>query len=261
MNPYEVLGLKRGASLEEIRQRYKHLAKLNHPDRLHNVSEDEKKEKEEFFKRVTVAYHIAMETADSKPSKEGATEGATGGWSGWGEVLFNTFADVANKYMQRKEHRLRVPVDIADVYLRRQKKLQVFLKGVEEPVMLTIACHKQRVVTDIIVEDGSVHKVVLDLVVGEHPIYFFDEDGELVANVDVMWSEYIRGKRVEIRFLDGADVIVEIPPFACLDEWTPHPSGKFKVCLRVVCPERGWWDHLDEENRGMILKILENQRT
>lgn len=260
MNPYEVLGLKRGASLEEIRQRYKHLAKLNHPDRLHNVSDAEKKEKEEFFKRVTVAYHIAMESAE--PSGREDTSGAeTGAWGGWGEVLFHTFADVANKYMQRKEHRLRVPVDIADVYLRRHKKLQVFLKGVEAPVMLTIACHKERIVTDIIVEDGSVHKVVLDLVVQEHPIYFFGEDGDVVANVDVTWGEYVRGKRVEVKFLDGTDVEIEIPPFPNLDEWAQHPSGKFKVCLRVVCPERGWWDHIDEENRKLILKLLENQRT
>lgn len=260
MDPYKVLGLKRGATLEEIRQRYKHLAKLNHPDRLHNIDEAEKKQKEEFFKRVTVAYHLAMDSASDGGSAAGAGSDAWG-WDDMKEVLMNTLVDVATKYIQRKEHRIRVPVEMEDVYLKRQKKLQIFLKGVDAPVMLTVGCHKGHVVTDIITEDGSVHKVHLHIQIKDHPLYFFSDDGDVVANLKLSWSEYIQGKREELVFLDGSIVTVEVPPFADVADWHLHPSGRFRICLSVVCPHQEWWRQLSKTDQETIIKLMEFQRT
>lgn len=261
MNPYEVLGLKRGASLEEIRQRYKHLAKLNHPDRLHNVDESEKKEKEEYFKKVTVAYHLAVECAtDQAYCRASDTSDASDGNESWGEVLMNTLVDVATKYIQRREHRLQVPVEMSEVYFKKTKKLQIFLTGVKEPVMLTIRCDKKRMNTDIIAEDGSVHKVLLDIVMRDHPTFFFAE-ADLVANVDVTWAEYLTGKTIQIPFLDGSMILVKVPPFANIGEWFEHPSGLFRVNVQIRCPTREWWEQIDECAQETIIKLLENIRT
>ncbi len=258
MNPYEVLGLKRGASLEEIRQRYKHLAKLNHPDRLHNVDEAEKKQKEEYFKRVTVAYHLAMETAtESTNNHDDGSADWTWGWGeGWGEVLMNTFVDVATKYIQRREHHLQVPVDIGDVYLKKTKKLQIFLTDVEKPVMLTIKCDKKRVITDIVADDGSVHKVLLNIHVKDHPMFFFGSDGQLVATIEVSWAEYMTGKTLDVPFFDGSMVSIDIPPFLDIREWFHHPSGLFWVNVQIVCPTAEWWSQLSVENQETIIKLL-----
>ena len=60
---YEVLGISKGASKEEIKKAYKKLALKHHPDR---VSEGEKKTAEEKFKEISEAYAVLSD--DSKKS-------------------------------------------------------------------------------------------------------------------------------------------------------------------------------------------------
>lgn len=52
---YEILGVPRGASEEEIKRAYKHLAKLHHPDM---AQPSQKKAAEERFKEINEAYQI-----------------------------------------------------------------------------------------------------------------------------------------------------------------------------------------------------------
>lgn len=52
---YEILGLKKGASKDEIKKAYRNLALKYHPDR---VSADQKKEAEERFKEISEAYAV-----------------------------------------------------------------------------------------------------------------------------------------------------------------------------------------------------------
>lgn len=52
---YEILGLKKGATVEELRKAYRELALRHHPDR---VSADKKKKAEEAFKEISEAYGV-----------------------------------------------------------------------------------------------------------------------------------------------------------------------------------------------------------
>lgn len=53
---YSVLGVNKNASQEEIKKRYKELARKWHPDRFSKKSEAEQKEAEEKFKEISAAY-------------------------------------------------------------------------------------------------------------------------------------------------------------------------------------------------------------
>lgn len=56
---YEVLGIKKNASIDEIKKAYRGLAMRYHPDR---VSDDEKKSAEEKFKEISEAYAVLSDS-------------------------------------------------------------------------------------------------------------------------------------------------------------------------------------------------------
>lgn len=76
MDPYEVLGVKRGASDEEIKKAYRALSRKYHPDA--NVNNPNKAQAEEKFKQVQAAYDQIQK------EKEQGYSGSYGNYGGFG---------------------------------------------------------------------------------------------------------------------------------------------------------------------------------
>ena len=75
-DPYQVLGVTRGASDEEIKKAYRALSRKYHPDA--NVNNPNKEQAEERFKQVQQAYDQIMK------EKQQGSSGNYGGFSGYG---------------------------------------------------------------------------------------------------------------------------------------------------------------------------------
>lgn len=76
-DPYQVLGVSRGASDEEIKKAYRTLSRRYHPDA--NVNNPNKAQAEERFKQVQQAYDQIMK---ERQQGTGASYGGTGGTGG-----------------------------------------------------------------------------------------------------------------------------------------------------------------------------------
>lgn len=76
-DPYEVLGLTRGASDEEIKKAYRALSRKYHPDA--NVNNPNAAQAEERFKQIQAAYDQIM-----KEKEGGSWYGSSGGYGGFG---------------------------------------------------------------------------------------------------------------------------------------------------------------------------------
>ena len=59
LNPYEVLGIKKGANLAEIKRAFRRLAMRWHPDRCANLPELERLQAELIFKQVNLANEVS----------------------------------------------------------------------------------------------------------------------------------------------------------------------------------------------------------
>jgi molecular chaperone DnaJ len=92
---YEVLGVAKTASADEIKKAYRDLAKKHHPD----MNPDHKKEAEEKFKEISEAYEVLMDpnkrSVYDRYGHEGASQTFRGGGFSWDEFThFDDLQDV-----------------------------------------------------------------------------------------------------------------------------------------------------------------------
>lgn len=80
MDPYQVLGVSRGASDEEIKKAYRSLSRKYHPDA--NVNNPNKAQAEEKFKEIQQAYDQIMREKQQGTSGYGGASGYGGSYYG-----------------------------------------------------------------------------------------------------------------------------------------------------------------------------------
>ncbi len=92
---YEVLGVSKEASIDEIKKAYRKMAIQYHPDRQTGKSDAEKKEAEERFKEVAEAYEVLSDAQKrARYDQFGFEDPGMGGFGGAG---FNPF-DIFNNF-------------------------------------------------------------------------------------------------------------------------------------------------------------------
>ena len=145
---YEVLGVDKNASTDDIKKAYKKLALKYHPDRQHDKSDAEKKEAEEKFKEAAEAYSVLSDN-DKRARYDqfgfaGDQMGGAGGFGGFdiNDILNSVFGGGFNfggfggfsgfggggsqqRVNRGTDLRVRVKVTLADVAHGVEKKLKI----------------------------------------------------------------------------------------------------------------------------------------
>lgn len=273
-SPYDILGLAPSASLDDVKQRYKELAKKNHPDKLQHLTVEERTEKEEFFKKVTVAYHVICESIQSRgqPNME---EGGTAPWKHlWSmfsqdhgdiwNVFKNTMSDVATKYqnIHSKEHNVSCNVTLKEVKNKEKRKLRLFLQGILDPVFVTLDCGKYPEMS-FVVED--VHTVHIHMKIVQDETYGIEcGDGDtihLTCDVTLGIHEMLMGCSKDLETVDGRTVSIMIPP--CMDMNEPiiiqgeGIRGDLLVYVHLKPVSVMRWNALTLDEKENLVRCLE----
>ncbi len=288
MDPYEILGISRNCTFNEVRARYVLLARKHHPDKLVTATEEKRKENEEYFKKVTVAYHKieeAHKNGEEVPfcdfdDNQYINQDWRGIWTRF-EKLFsdqdtwysvkNIIKDVATKIKERdvikKEHNIKVPVSLEDIENQKKKNLRLFLQGIDDPVFITVELTPESFpfTTKAIVRKYELHEIHVEFVVKEHDIYYYEKllsVFDLFIEINITWEEIFKDKNITITDLQGNKKNFIIPPLeSYVKPYVIKNEGLFKkgnlyVSFQFTHPSLDKWKELDEEKRKQFMSIL-----
>jgi DnaJ-class molecular chaperone len=225
-DPYQVLGLKRGASTDEVRKAYKRLARKYHPD----VNSGDKAS-EERFKAISEAHAVLSDPEKRQAYDQFGAAGARGpagfdtsgftsaGFSGGGlgdlfAQMFSGGVPGAGAPQARGAsveaslsidflnavHGLKTPVRIQRQ--GRSETIQVSIPaGVTNGTRLRISGHGHPGPPGT--PPGDLHVVVK---VGKHPV-FTRKGNNIYCQVPVTMSEAALGARIQVPTVDGASTL------------------------------------------------------
>lgn len=247
-DPYEVLGVARSATDDEITKVYRQLARQYHPDRNPGDTEAEAK-----FKEIQNAYDVLSDKTKranydrfgSPTGPQGTGFGGYGGFSGAGQVPedlqeflrqaaaggggggvsfnFGDLGDFASFFggvpQARTGRRRRVqapPTEIEReirvpfVVAARGGKLDLNVNGTIISVNIPMGARDgQRVRLSHALPDGG--NLVLKLHVEGHA-YYRREGDDLLVDVPISLAEALLGGKVDVPTLDGGRASVTVPP-------------------------------------------------
>jgi DnaJ-class molecular chaperone len=244
-DPYQLLGVARAASDDEIKKAYRALARELHPDL--NPGD---KGAEDRFKEISAAYDFLsdstrraqfdageIDASGAQRRAAGGTSGWGGGWktadSGWGNRSGFAFGDDADdilaELMRRKERgraqaqakpkaaEIRQPLTISFVEAALGASKRVTLStgrtvdvkippGATEGQSLRLkGCGQPAGPTAAVVPDAFI-----DLHVESHP-FFERRDRDIVLDLPLAVQEAVLGAKITVPTLDGK-VSLTIPP-------------------------------------------------
>lgn len=248
-NPYEVLGVSRSASAEEITKAYRKLAQKYHPDR--NAGD---KAAEAKFKEVNNAYEVLSDPQKKQMYDMTGQTGGAGGFPGGGaggfpggfqgaqvdpqaaEEMFRSvfggggpgggfdfgsmFGGAAGGQRRGKQQRggsrarppEEVNTDVRVPFLTAATggSVSIDVGGREIDVRIPAGIEEGKKLRVPASATGSVD-VYLRVLIDPHP-YFKREGNDVLVEVPISPAEAILGGKVDVPTLDGGELTVKVPP-------------------------------------------------
>ena len=223
-DPYDILGVPRSATPEQIREAHRKLAKKFHPD-LNKTAEAGAK-----FKEIQEAYDLLSDAQKRKqfdqfghagPSRGGAPGGAQGGW---GNVDASTFEEIFGDFMGGGARRAggrrggaragedlesRITVDFMTAALGGVRHVSLESNG--QPISLDVRIPpgiesggdlRLRGKGGEGMGGGPAGDLVLHISVAPHP-WFRREGLDVIVEVPISIAECALGTSVEVPLLEG----------------------------------------------------------
>lgn len=294
MDPYDILGISRNASKEDIKKAYKDIALKCHPDKLSDVNINEKNERIELFKNASIAY---KSISDCKcDSYKNDINFSNKNWKETWEFFFNneedtidilkdtfkdTFKDIASIFINNNlkprsyyvptnncdiiKHSIKVTVSYKEVYCNIKKKLRLILKYIEEPIFLDIYCGKYpQIIKNYIDDDSIEHEITINLILKKNDTYHHVSDDNfkinLITTMEISLADYICGNKIEFDFIDNNKIILDIPPFEknfiIKKGFGLLNEGDLIINILIKIFEKTEWDKLLNKDKDEMIRIL-----
>lgn len=297
---------------EDIKKIYKRIALECHPDKLSHISDENvKNSRIEKFKNAGLAYKLALDHFDNYGSLINTSSFSNfeydfsdidkdfynnydfniftdiyNDFINDNENLKNAFRNIANNFLKKGlrnrkyynpstniiKHSIVLPVKYYDLYNNKKKKLQILLKGVEDPMNISFVCKKEypSLVRQYIDDNGIEHEVEIKMILSENNYdgedktnfhHKFKKNGkiDLITSVDINQYEYLAGAVKVIKYIDGNYINIEINSFD-LNEIVLENKGLLggNLIVNIIFKNMklSEWSKISDENKYIIKTIL-----
>ncbi len=279
MDYYATLGLKRGASEEEIKKAYRQMAMKHHPDR----GGDEKK-----FKEISQAYDFLSDPEKRRIIDMGGDPNAQPGAGGFGhnpfEFHFNTgdlndlfgqfgFGNMGRRPMHRNRSvNIAVTITLEDVLKGKEINAEINLpSGKNKIVNISIPPgieHGQQIryegMGDNSISGMKAGDLIVSIMIEKHP-NFSREGTSIICEKEITAWDAMLGSSIDIKTLDNKVLNINIPKgtqpetiFSCRGEGLPNmrtrQRGNLLIKIKVNIPK-----NLTKEQENLILQARNNE--
>ena len=292
-NPYKILNISPNSSIDDVKKAYKNIALKSHPDKLNNISIEEKNIKIKEFMNATDAYNKILN------KNVGDDDYLSTNPDDWIETFNNImnshmFKEMVNLFMKyksrSKKHNVNVDIKYSDYYSTTKKKLRIFLKNIEEPIYIDLDCSKFPKHTINYFDDNeNEHEILINMILAENNnsgyYHIYDNDGNngnndnndnngnddannngkinIIYELNIDTVDYIIGNTKEHIFLNKELIHIIIEPFSdCfIKKGYGINKGDFIVNFNYNPIKKENWDKLSKADKNemvRIFKILKN---
>jgi DnaJ-class molecular chaperone len=290
MDPYDILGISRNASKEDIKKAYKDIALTCHPDKLSDINITEKNKKIELFKNASIAYKLISDGKYDYIKND--IDFSNNDWKETWKYFFNnkedsvdiltdTFKDIASIFINNNlkprsyytptnnsdiiKHSIKLNVSYKEVYCNIKKKLRLILKFIKEPIFLDIYCGKYpQIIKNYIDDDSIEHEITINLILEKHDRYHHvcgeNYKINLITTVEISLRDYICGNKIDLDFINNDKISVDIPQFeknfiikkgfGLLNE------GDLIINILIKIFEKTEWTKLLTKDKDDMIRIL-----
>jgi DnaJ-class molecular chaperone len=280
-NPYKILGVPVGSSIEEVKKVYKSIALKSHPDKLNNISDvNERNIKIKEFVDATNAYNKILKGDVEDYSfidEDFDFENYNFTFDDWEETInsirqSDLFKDIVSMIMKFKskikKHNINVDIKYSDYFSNNKKKLRLFLKGIDEPVYINLDCKKYpSCIINYFDDNDNEHEINIKMELINDPKinngYYHeinDNSINLYYDIPITTVEYLIGNVKEIIFINKEKLQINIEPFSKELEIKGYGINNADLIIKLIYNpiEKENWYKLTDADRNEMVRILKN---
>jgi DnaJ-class molecular chaperone len=272
MDYYQTLGVKRGASDDEIKKAYRSMAMKHHPDR----GGDEKtfKEVEEAYRTLSDPEKRQMFDMGVDPNRQQGNYRHQGNPfefhfnTGNMDDIFESFGFGGRRPARNKSFNINVNIELEDILTGKEINAEVGIPGGKKNY-ITIEIppgihHGQQIrysgMGDNSISNAKPGDLLVNVLIRNHRRFKRDGDN-LVVDYPIRVWDAILGTSLEIITLDGKKLNITVPPgtqpetvLSCKGEGLPNmrskQRGNLYVRIKVSIPRE-----LTEQQKQLLYRI------
>jgi len=283
INPYKILGLPVGSSIEDVKKKYKSIVLKSHPDKLNNITDiNERNIKIKEFIDTTNAYNKILKgdvedfNYDFDDNFDYDNYKFT--YEDWQETMNSIkqselFKNVVSMIMNFKskstKHNINVDINYNDYFSNSKKKLRLFLKKIDEPVYINLDCKKYPNCTiNYFDNNDNEHEInitmnlINDKIINNGFYHLDDNDDNvnyhLYYDMSIDTIDYLTGNSKELLFINKEILKIDIPPFTKEIIINNYGINNSNLIIKLIYNpiEKEKWNILSDDNKNILISIL-----